>query len=192
MGQEMQCQVEFNGKRHSGKALLETHEIVFRGDLRLKIPRKAISEVRAEEGRLVVVFDEGTAAFDLGKAAPKWAEKILHPPTRLDKFGIKSGTRFSRIGEIDPEFLAEVREAGAMEDKDADLVLLAASDKRALSKLKSTGSKTVWIIYPKGIPSITEGNVLKAGRDAGLVDIKVVGFSGTHTALKFMPPRKKP
>jgi hypothetical protein len=192
MGQEMECRMEFNGQPHRGKALLETNEIVFRGDLRLKIPRAAIREVSAEAGRLSVAFDQGTAIFELGKAAPKWADKILHPPSRVDKFGFRTGSEFSRIGAIDADFLRELAEAGAVEKEDGDVVLLAADDKQALRRLKPLRKKTVWVIYPKGIPSITQGDVLKAGRDAGLVDIKVAAFSDSHTALKFVPPRKKP
>jgi hypothetical protein len=41
-------------------------------------------------------------------------------------------------------------------------------------------------VYPKGKKEITEGDVLGAGRKAGLKDVKVVGFSATHTALKFV------
>jgi len=36
---------------------------------------------------------------------------------------------------------------------------------------------------------------MDAGKSAGLVDVKVVGFSPTHSALKFVTPvkdRKKP
>jgi len=46
----------------------------------------------------------------------------------------------------------------------------------------------MWIVYPKGQKHITEEDVLGAGRKAGLVDVKVVGFSATHTALKFVVP----
>jgi hypothetical protein len=35
---------------------------------------------------------------------------------------------------------------------------------------------------------ITENDALAAGRKAGLKDVKVVGFSPTHTALKFVIP----
>ena len=38
----------------------------------------------------------------------------------------------------------------------------------------------------KGRKDITENGVLAAGRAAGLKDVKVVGFSPTHTALKFV------
>lgn len=191
MGQEVQCRMEFKGARHSGKALLETDEVVFRGDVRLKIPRSGITAVRAQDGHLEITFPEGTAVFELGQAAPKWADKILHPPTRVDKFGIKTGTTFATVGPIDPDFLLEIQQAGAVEAKDPDMVLLAAPDKRALAKLRAISHKTVWIVYPKGIQSITEGDVLAAGRAAGMVDIKVARFSDSHTALKFVPPRKK-
>jgi hypothetical protein len=46
----------------------------------------------------------------------------------------------------------------------------------------------VWLVYPKSLRSITEGDVLAAGRAQGLKDVKVVGFSATHTALKFVIP----
>jgi hypothetical protein len=53
------------------------------------------------------------------------------------------------------------------------------------------GAVPLWIIYPKGQQHITEADVLSSGRKARLTDIKVVGFSPTHTALKFVIPVKK-
>ena len=50
------------------------------------------------------------------------------------------------------------------------------------------GAAGLWIVYPKGQKQITENDVLAAGRKCGLKDIKVVGFSATHTALKFVIP----
>jgi hypothetical protein len=49
----------------------------------------------------------------------------------------------------------------------------------------------LWIGYPKGQKQITENDVIAAGRKAGLKDVKVVGFSPTHTALKFVIPVEK-
>jgi hypothetical protein len=50
------------------------------------------------------------------------------------------------------------------------------------------GPSALWIVYPKGQKTITENDVIAAGRKAGLKDVKVVGFSATHTALKFVLP----
>jgi hypothetical protein len=56
-------------------------------------------------------------------------------------------------------------------------------------RLKPTGA--LWVIRPKGRPEISERAVMAAGKSAGLVDVKVVGFSSTHTAEKFMIPRSQ-
>jgi hypothetical protein len=37
-------------------------------------------------------------------------------------------------------------------------------------------------------PALTEAEVMAAGKEAGLVDVKVVSFSPTHTAEKFVIP----
>ena len=47
----------------------------------------------------------------------------------------------------------------------------------------------LWVIYPKGVRTITENDVLAAGREAGRKDVKVASFSSTKTALKFIEPR---
>src|SRR6266699_2791176 len=46
------------------------------------------------------------------------------------------------------------------------------------------------ILHPKGQKQINENDVLAAGRQTGLKDVKVVRFSPTHTALKFVVPLK--
>jgi hypothetical protein len=49
----------------------------------------------------------------------------------------------------------------------------------------------IWIVRPKGHKDITEAETMAAGKKAGLVDIKVVSFSDTHTAEKFVIPVAK-
>jgi hypothetical protein len=52
--------------------------------------------------------------------------------------------------------------------------------------LKPDGA--LWIVRPKGRPEISESAVMQAGKAAGLVDVKVkvVRFSATHAAEKFV------
>lgn len=169
--------------------MLETNEIIFRGDFRLKIAYRDIQKLNAKDGKLTVVAPEGTAVFHLGDAAFKWASRILHPPSRLDKLGLKPGQKVRLIGRLDDDFLHEVDQRGALIVRSgADLEFLAAespSDLRKLTKIDGP----VWVVYPKGIKSITENDVRTAGLKAGLVDIKVASFSPTHTALKFTQRR---
>ena len=186
MGQEAKCRVDFGQQTSEGKALLETGEILFRGEFKLKIAHQDIQKLSASGGRLKVVFPGGTAVFHLGNSASKWADRILHPPSRQDKLGVKAGTKVALLGMQDDDFLRELKERGAeIVRTGADLAFLAAEAMSDLGKLGGIGAGAVWVVYPKGVKSITENNVLAAGRAAGLVDIKVASFSSTHTALKF-------
>src|SRR5262249_33676532 len=110
MGQEATCTARWGQKRSAGKALLETNEILFRGDFRLKIPLASITSVKAADGELRVQTAEGPVVFELGPAAEKWCEKILHPKTRLEKLGVTSGAGVAIIGSFEAEFLEELRE----------------------------------------------------------------------------------
>ena len=47
---------------------------------------------------------------------------------------------------------------------------------------------SVWTVRRKGRKDLTEADVRAAGKAAGLVDVKVVRFSDTHTAEKFVIP----
>jgi hypothetical protein len=46
----------------------------------------------------------------------------------------------------------------------------------------------IWVVFPKGRKEVREVDVIAAGPSAGLVDNKVVRFSDTHTALRFVVP----
>jgi hypothetical protein len=206
MGSEVKCRVRFGKQESEGKALLETSEILFRGDFRLKIPFATIQSAKVVGDELHVQSAEGVAVFKLGAAtAAKWRERILHPKTRIEKLGIKPGTRVSLIGfeQQDEEFAKELQSAKAITTpaekalpKDCDSIFLRIDTQKQLTQVvkiarKMVGPLALWVIYPKGQQHITESDVLSAGRKAGLTDIKVVGFSPTHTALKFVIPVEK-
>jgi hypothetical protein len=52
MGNELKCTVRFGKEASEGKALLETSEVLFRGDFRLKIPFASIKSAKAVDGEL--------------------------------------------------------------------------------------------------------------------------------------------
>jgi hypothetical protein len=201
MGNELKCTVRFGEETSEGKALLETSEVLFRGGFRLKIPFASIKSAKAVDGELRLQTANGLAVFEIGLAAEKWREKILHPKTRIEKIGLKPGAKVSLFGSFDPEFLDELKSpAGSVtKDKvavDSDAIFVAADSLKKLSSLAKIakslkGATALWIVYPKGKKNITENDVIAAGRKTGLKDVKVVGFSLTHTALKFVLPLDK-
>src|SRR5581483_4274145 len=100
MGNEANCDVKFNARAASGKARLETSTLHFRGgDVRLTIPFDKMSKIAVRGETLSITFPDGTATFALGAAeAAKWARRIQHPPSRLEKLGVKADWRASAIG----------------------------------------------------------------------------------------------
>ncbi|HEX2666574.1 MAG TPA: hypothetical protein VHM93_27345 [Candidatus Acidoferrum sp.] len=198
MGSEASCKLRFGERESEGKALLETSEIVFRGDFRLKVPFSTVKSAKAVDGELCLETAQGPAIFQLGATAEKWLEKILHPKSRIEKLGVKSGAKVAVIGKFDAKFLHEILALTKSVTKgqaarDADHVFFAANRKNDFSNLSKitkalSDAAALWIVYPKGQKHITENDVLSAGRKSGLKDVKVVGFSPTHTALKFVIP----
>jgi hypothetical protein len=201
MGSESQCTVHFDGKRSEGKALLETDHLIFRGTIRLNIPRKAITKAEADAGTLRVTFPDGTAAFELGPSAAKWAEKIRNPPSLLDKLGVKPGMRVAVLGVDDDAFLEQLAErtsdiARRTPKKDTDVIVLGANTVADLSRLEKlrgylTPAGAIWVVHTKGKgAAFKDVDVFAAAKRAGLVDVKVAAFSPTHTAEKLVVPVK--
>ena len=194
MGQELDCRMHYRGRTLAGTAQLEGSHILFRGAERLRIAVADLRSVTAQAGLLQLDFPGGPASFELGAAAEKWARKILHPATRADKLGIKPGLTARLSGKFDGAFLDELRdvETAAVRAK-ADLIFLEAPNRETLAQVPKLAAKlkpagALWVVYPKGVQIIREIEVLEAGRAAGLKDTKVVGFSATHTALRFVIP----
>src|SRR5882672_2979114 len=208
VGNEVVCVVRFGKQKARGKALLETAEVIFRsedGALRLKLAFADLKSASAADGELRLETAEGPVIFQLGANAAKWCKKILHPKTRMEKLGIKANATVSLVGDFDADFLAELRSVTknlsipgdktgkAGPGADAEWIFFSAASSKELSQVAKLakslkGAVGLWIVYPKGQKQITENDVLAAGRKCGLKDIKVVGFSPTHTALKFVIP----
>ena len=194
MGQELNCRMHYQGRTVAGKAHLEGDHILFRGEERLKIFFRDLRSVAAEGGALHLDFPGGPVSLELGAAAAKWAGKILHPPSRADKLGIKPGLAVRLVGQLDTGFHDDLSCVELATGKaKADLIFLGAGDREALARLPrlKAGLKpagALWVIYPKRVQLIREIEVLDAGRAAGLKDTKVAGFSATHTALRFVIP----
>jgi hypothetical protein len=119
------------------------------------------------------------------------------PSTRplLDKLGVKPDSRVSVVGPFEPSFLREL--GGRTDDVStkrrarSDLLFLRFDDRADLKRLRSqrnfiTPEGAVWAIWPKGIKDINENDVRDAALDSGLVDVKVVSFSDTLSALKLV------
>lgn len=196
MGQELACRLHYQEKTLAGKAYLETDFLLFRGEERLKVAFKDLTSVKAEGGVLQLQFAGLEATLELGASAAKWAAKILHPPSRLDKLGVKPESKVILIGDFDHDFLEELRGRRAIlvgSRGQAELLFLAAARSGDLARIPKLIARlapkgALWVVYPKGVAAIREMDVIRSGRDAGLKDTKVASFSPERTALRFSVP----
>jgi hypothetical protein len=203
MGYDARCTLRFEGRTVSGTAWLEHKDLVFRGPERLAIPLAKITTAKAVGDVLDVRFGRKQAEFEIGKDAAKWASRIANPPSRLDKLGIKPGHAIALLNVDDEEFSAELSGRGATVKvpgpvaaaklRDMDVIFFGAGHTSALGHLAALSGSikpagAIWVIRPKGQKSITEADTMAAGKRAGLVDVKVVSFSDTYTAEKFVIP----
>jgi hypothetical protein len=205
MGKEAQCHVRAGRRSGSGKARLEEDRLEFRGEFRLDLPLKEIESIDARGGVLRVRGPNGLVSFELGDQAERWARAIASPRGRLDKLGVKDGSRVAIVGLDDPAFEAELatrtHEIARLRPRaGTELLFLFARTKRELSRIAPLAARlapagALWVLWPKGNPALREDDIRRAALGAGLVDVKVVAFSSELSGLKLVIPlaaRKKP
>jgi hypothetical protein len=198
VGAQADCKVRFGNRSGKGKAVLESDSLIFRGGFRLVLPFNRLTAVDAENGELRLTSPEGVVILELGALAEKWAAKIRHPKSLLDKLGIKPDSQVALVGLRDESFRKQLRErtrhvASGPPKTELDTILLEVKSKEDLKKLerlqgflKPDGA--LWVVWPKGRQEVKENDIIAAAKEAGLVDIKVVKFSESHGALKLVIP----
>ena len=208
MGAEAKCHLRLDGTEHEGKALLETDELLFRGDargdrrgVRLKIPLAAITGVTAASGELHVHHADGEATFLLGPQAAKWAERIRSPRSLLDKLDVKATQTISVLAIDDEEFLRQLRERAervviGKVAAASDLIFLGAESERDLRRIESALASmkrdgAIWVVHPKGKDGLPDTTIFAAAKKVGLTYTKVARFSATHTAEKLVVPKAR-
>jgi hypothetical protein len=118
---------------------------------------------------------------------------------RMDKIGVNAGLRTAVMGVSDPMLSAELADSGAIpvsELKDLDLLFYAADNADELARVEGlvpllSDKGALWIVSRKGgAATVKDVEVMAAAKAHGLVDNKVVAFSETHTALRFVRRRE--
>lgn len=197
MGSEERIAVTHLGKRRSAVVLLETDEVIIRGEPRIRIAFRDITTIGAQDGVLTIEHAGGSTSLELGAKAERWAEKMRFPRSRLDKLGVKPDSRTAVVGTLEPEFMNELalRVASVLDQRarTLDLLFVAIENRATLKKLGNLKRSlapdgALWLIRRKGGQGVSEADVMAAGKAAGLVDTKVVRFSETHTAEKYVIP----
>lgn len=194
MGREAICECTFDGTTTRVKVLLESEELILRGDIHLRAPLHTLHHVRVESASLCFNLDKGPVRLDLGAAAAKsWAKKIKSPPPSLaDKLGI-TGKTVRTIGPMADRALHSALTAAArISARNPDLILSYVDTPESIAttlretKAQLTRSIPIWLVYRKGPGHpLNEAAIRTCLRANGLMDTKVASVSTELTALRF-------
>lgn len=111
---------------------------------------------------------------------------------RHEKLGVKSGQKVKLVGAV--EIGDDLDVIGAKRAKsvgDAEWVFVGVDEMRDLDAIREARGKmkpdaAIWAVYPKGRREFGEAHVREAARSIGLIDVKVMAWSATHTGLKLV------
>lgn len=192
MGLEAESQLMFDGRSVPAKALLETHELILRGEVRRRIQIVELEDVHVAGDQLLFAHDGGDYALTLPPGqADKWLRKITTPaPSLARKLGIDTDHLALVIGTTDDPAVTAALEGATTGDyvQASQAVVIADSPQDLAAGLAQVvpHGLPVWIIYPKGAASsLPESAVRTHLRALNYVDIKTSGVSDRLTALKF-------
>ena len=209
MGQEARCLARVGERVVEVKALLESDELIVRGEHRARLPFAGLDGVEAADGRLTLHRDGESIVLELGPSAERWAAKIRNPPTLLDKLGVKAGQRVATLGLTDLDLLVQLRAVATVTEyppgatdvatpersgAELDLVFVEVGSRDELGVLAALREAIVqhgafWVLHPKGRADLKDTDVMAAGKAAGLVDNKVARVSETLSALRLVIPK---
>jgi len=197
MGREATGTIRTAVGQGKAKILLETDELIFRGEVRARVPFRTLTVVEPGPDGLRLVWPDGDAVVDLAEAeAARWADRIRNPPSLLDKLGVQDRTRIAVLEVHDDAFAAELagRAVNRVADGPADVVVWGLDEAADLARLPELidwirPAGALWAVWRKGQRELNENHVRGAALDAGRVDVKVARFSATHSALKLVIPK---
>jgi hypothetical protein len=195
MGREAICKCDWAGTTVTVKVLLESTELVVRGEIHKRVPISGLLNVEVQSGWLRFNTSGDQVQIFLGApAAERWAAAIKTPPPSLArKLGITDRSVVRTIGSINDKTLnAALAEAAQVSAKRPDMIVAYVdtpeSLNAALRAVKSQMLKSipVWFAYPKGPGHpLNESTIRSLLRNNGMVDTKVASVSSQLTALRF-------
>lgn len=204
MGYETTCRARVTddqGTRDAEcKVLLETDDLIVRGEARVKIPRASIQKVAARGGVVTVTSPIATVSLTLGaEAATVWRKKLEEPPKRLiDKLDVKPRAAVWIVGDVDETLMAQLAErtenvATGRSAKNMDVVFVEVDSEKQLDRLDRAAAAiadagSIWAIHRKGAAGVLDTTIFARAKAIGLTYVKVVRVSDTHTGEKLVRP----
>lgn len=195
MGREALIHADVGTESGEVKALLESGELILRGELRRRYAKSEMRDIQTDGEILRFTYDGELVVLHLGtKMAEAWRKAITTPsPGLRTKLGLTSGCNAFPIGT---SMIDELRDAlaGAQTPNvhGATVIIAVVYTPADLIKALQAHSKApdlpIWIVCPKGkSSSVGSNDIRKALRGAEFRDTKICSVSGDLTATRYIP-----
>lgn len=207
MGYETKCKVRVDDgsgtvrQADAATVLLETDDLIVRGDARVKVPRASITKVASRAGVVTVTSPTATVTLTLGDdAAAKWQKKLQEAPKPLiDKLDVKPDAKVW-LWHVDNATLitqVKARTTGASTGRSAsncDVVFVQVDSNDDLERIDRASQAIVddgaiWVVHPKGKSGVADTAIFGRAKALGLTYTKVARISETLSAEKLVWPR---
>ncbi|GAA1525313.1 hypothetical protein BJ978_001654 [Agromyces terreus] len=168
------------------------------GERHARLPRSAMSHVRAADGVVSFVADGDEYRFRLGASASAWADALTTtPPTLAEKLGVAAGRTVAVRGDLPVAELEDaLSDAMRVPPFEAELVVVVVRDPDELASLpvwfRECGvDSPVWVVHGKGRQSTAPRDtaVRSALRESGWRDTKVSAIADSWSATRFHPAK---
>lgn len=207
MGYETKCKVRVDDgsgtvrTADAATVLLETDDLIVRGDARIRVPRTSITRVASRAGIITVHAPGATVSLTLGvDAAAKWKVKLLEAPKQLiDKLDVKPDVKVWLWDVRDETLIEQVkaRTSNATAGRSAAACSVVFVGVHALDQLDRVerASKAIvddgaiWVVHPKGKSGIADTAIFGKAKSLGMTYTKVARISETLSAEKLVWPR---
>jgi len=207
MGYETKCDVrvvDADGSVRRGAnatVLLETDELIVRGEARVRLPRADIREVTRRGGTVIIASPAARVTLTLdADAGATWLRKLREAPKQLiDKLDVKPGAKVWALGVSDEPLLAQLAErtpklsTGRM-PANVDVAFVQVSGAADLPRIATASTAIVpagaiWVVHPKGPTGVADTTIFAEAKRLGLTYTKVARVSATESAEKLVWPR---
>ena len=192
MGREAVCPCRWGADKGEVKALLESHELILRGEIKRKVAVADLKSVTVDGDDLRFKVGRESVALRLGaKDAASWAKKIATPPPSLkEKLGLKEGAKALAIGPLKDAVLAEALKGATTTSatKAALAVAVIENDKDLAKAISACPPATpIWIVHRKGKAATFGDTPIRAAmRAKGFMDTKVSAVSADFSATRYL------
>ena len=112
---------------------------------------------------------------------------------RHEKLSLKPAQRVCVFSVFGDDVVDDIGRAGCVVSSidDADAVFVAVDgvadlDRIGAARAHMRDDAAIWVVWPKGVATIKEDHVRAYARSGDLVDVKVMSWSTTHSALRLV------